>query len=249
MQLGNQIILHDLVLEIPQGESTAILGPNGAGKTTLLKLLTRDLYPLRGARTAVRILGRDRWNVFDLREQMGLVSHELQIRYQRRVRGSDVVLSGFFASIGVYPHQALSDEHRERATAVMERVGVHHLAERTFDTLSAGEQRRFLLARALVHDPHTLLLDEPTTSLDLKASFELLGLLRELAREGKTLLLVTHHLREIPPEIDRVVLLRAGRIVFDGRKEEALTSQRMSALFEVPMRIVEQKGFYQALPE
>ena len=248
VRIGESIILDRLDLEIAQGQSTAILGPNGAGKTTLLKLLMREVYPLHQPGASVRILGHERWNVFELREQLGVVSHELQLRYQRRVRAVDVVRSGFFASIGIFSHHHLTAEQRERAEAAMQRLGIGELRERLFDSLSAGEQRRCLLARALVHDPHTLLLDEPTTSLDLRAAFDLLARLRQLASAGKTLILITHHLHEIPPEVERVVLLDRGRIAFDGAKEEALTSARLSELFGVKLTVLEQGGFYQAVP-
>jgi len=131
---------------------------------------------------------------------------------------------------------------------VLDRLEVADLADRRYANLSTGEQRRFLLARALVHDPEVLVLDEPTSGLDLKACFEYIDLIRDLMREGKTLVLATHHVHEIPPEMERVVLLREGRVVADGAKTDVLTGERLSETFDTPVELVRANGFYQAVP-
>ncbi|HTN90315.1 MAG TPA: ATP-binding cassette domain-containing protein [Sorangium sp.] len=245
---GDTRVFEDLSLRIEQGESAAILGPNGAGKSTLLRLLSREIYPVHREGSAVRILGRERWEVFALRRRLGLVSYELQMAYPRDVRGFDVVLSGFFASAGLHDHDPPTAAQRGRAEAVLRDLGVAHLGDKPIAEMSAGEQRRCLLGRALVHDPEALVLDEPTTSLDLKAAFELVELLRRLVHRGKTLILVTHHVHEIPPEIERVVLLRKGRVFVDGPKREVLTDDNLSRLFDVPLSVVERGGFFQVFP-
>jgi len=248
---GETRVFEGLSLRIDQGRHTAILGPNGAGKSTLLRLLSRELYPVHREGSWVRILGEERWDVFALRRHLGIVSHELQMQYTRTIRGLDVVLSGFFASVGVGFHSHLEPtaDQRARATSVLSELGGAHLATKPIGAMSAGEQRRCLLARALVHDPATLVLDEPTTSLDLKAKFEFIALMRKLVRRDRTLVLVTHHVDEIPPEVERVVLLRAGQVLADGPKAEILTSERLSALFETPMHLVAHRGFFQAIPD
>lgn len=245
---GDTRVFEGLSLRIEQGQSTAILGPNGAGKSTLLRLLSREIYPVIRAGSAVRILGRERWEVSALRRRLGLVSHELQMAYPREVCGRDVVLSGFFASAGLHPHEPPTDAQCARAEVVLREVGVAHLGDKPIAEMSAGEQRRCLLGRALVHDPDALVLDEPTTSLDLKAAIELVALLRRLVRQGKTLVLVTHHVNEIPPEIERVVLLARGRVFADGPKREVLTDENLSRLFDVPLSVVERDGFFQVFP-
>ena len=164
-------------------------------------------------------------------------------------RARTVVCSGFFASVGVYRNHGLTDAQRRRAEATAAKQGVGDLLERRFDTLSSGEQRRLLLARALVHEPHTLLLDEPATGLDLKAAFALMERLRDLATAGTTLIVVTHHVDQIPPEVERVVLLKAGRVFADGPKDEVLASATLSELFEVGVKLVERDGYHQVLPE
>ena len=184
----------------------------------------------------------------DLRHLLGVVSHELQVRHQREIRGVDVVRSGFFGSIGIHAHQTLDESELARVEESLERLKIKPLRDRMFNAMSAGEQRRFLLARALVGDPRTLLLDEPTASLDLRAAFELLTLLRELAREGRRLVLVTHRVEEIPPEVSWILLLKEGELVAAGEKQDVLRPEALSDVFEVPLRVVEREGFYALLP-
>jgi iron complex transport system ATP-binding protein len=196
----------------------------------------------------VRLFGEERWNLFALRRRLGIVSHELLLRHQRELVALDVVLSGFHSSIGLWGQAPADAATLERARAMLTRMGIAHLADRVFTAMSAGEQRRCLLARALVNDPPTLLLDEPTVSLDLRAAFELIAILRELLRERRTLVLVTHHLDEIPPEIGWVVLLKGGRVVAEGERDAMLADQPLSELFEVPLHVVRSDGFCRAVP-
>jgi len=243
-------VFEHLSLRIEDGSHTAILGPNGAGKSTLLRLLTRDIYPVHREGSWVRILGEERWDVFELRSQLGIVSYEMQMQYERSIRGRDVVLSGFFSSVGVgfFSHLQPTPEQRARAEQVLRDLGATQLADKPIGAMSSGEQRRCLLGRALVHNPRILVLDEPTTNLDLKAKFEFLAEIRKLVHQDRTLVLVTHHVDEIPPEITRVVLLREGRVIADGPKAEMLTSERLSALFDTPLHLLEHQGFFQAVP-
>ncbi|CAI4031364.1 Molybdenum ABC transporter ATP-binding protein [Nitrospira tepida] len=245
---GNSKVFDRLTLSFRQGRHTAILGPNGAGKSTLLKLLSGELHPAPDDETVVSLFGSDRWNVWELRKHLGVVSHDLQHRYLEHVSGLDVILSGYYASIGTYDHQRFGSEQWIRAQEIAHMVGVGNLITRPFGTLSTGEQRRFLLGRALVHDPAVLVFDEPTSGLDLPACFAYLETMRKLMRAGKTLLLVTHHLHEIPPEIGRVVLLKGGRVVADGPKVQVLTSDALTSLYGMPIELVQINGFYQALP-
>jgi iron complex transport system ATP-binding protein len=245
---GPTRVFDDLSLEISCGCNTAILGPNGAGKSTLLKLVSREIYPVHRQDSSLRVFGQERWNVFDLRAHFGIVSHDLQHEYLGYVRGLNVILAGLYSSIATWDHQQFSPEDRARAEQIMERLGVAALHRRTFATMSTGEQRRFLLGRALINDPETLLLDEPTSGLDLKACFQYLDIVRGLMQAGKTVILVTHHIHEIPPEISRVVLLKNGAVIADGDKSTILTSAQLSHLFDTPIELMRANGFYQALP-
>jgi iron complex transport system ATP-binding protein len=247
-------ILDDITLEIRQGEHTVILGPNGAGKSSLIRLITRQDYPLAHANGSppLLIFGESLWNVFELRTLMGIISEELQISFisrsmPGRTRGLDAVLSGFFASYGVFPHQIVTEAMRERAYEALDLMEARHLAPAYIETMSTGEARRLMIARALVSDPQALMLDEPTAGLDLPARQRFLGTLQNIARHGKTIILVTHRVEEIFPEINRVILLKKGRILLDAAKEEALTSQHLSALFEAPITVHKHHGYYSAM--
>jgi iron complex transport system ATP-binding protein len=227
---------------------TAILGPNGAGKSTLLKLLSLEVHPAPRDETTVRLFGEGHWNVWDLRTRLGVVSHELQHRYLDGAHGINVILSGYFASVDTYAHQEFSYAQLSRAVEVMEQLDIGHLQDRPFGEMSTGEQRRFLLGRALVHDPSLLVLDEPTSGLDLHACFHYLATIRSLMTKNKTILLVTHHIHEIPPEMNRVILLKRGQVVADGPKDRMLTAERLSHLFDTPVHLAQAHGWYQTLP-
>lgn len=242
------LVFQGLDLSIPAGRNTAILGPNGSGKSTLLRLLSREIYPVDSPESRVRIFGRSRWNVEELRSHLGIVSSELQDAYGRGAAGRDVILSGFYSSIDTWPHQAYGQAEFDRAAEVMRNLGIESLADRPFGRMSTGQQRRFLLGRALVHRPVTLLFDEPTSGLDLSAAFHYLATMRSLMQAGTQLVLVTHHIHEIPPEISWVVFIRDGRIVAEGEKERMLTSTAVSGLFGCPVEVIESGGWRQVVP-
>ncbi len=246
LKRGERTALHSINLEIESGEHVAILGPNGSGKSSLIKLITRECYPLLRPGTQLSILGQQAWNIFDLRSHLGVVSNDLMTRCTREITGRELVISGFFGSIGIWPNQEILPEMEEAAVAAMARLKAEHLAGRWLDELSSGEARRLLIARALIHHPETLLLDEPTTSLDLWAMRDMAEHLRNLARSGVGLVLVTHHLEDIIPEIGRVVLLRDGRIYADGSKAKVLTAENLGSLFGAKLDLFERNGFYHA---
>ena len=241
---GEKIALDGITLKIQAGEHVAILGPNGCGKSTLIKTITRECYPLVRPDSSMAILGQETWNVFELRPLLGIVSNDLMSTCTREITGFEAVLSGFFSSIGIQPYHHVTDAMREKARAALELLEVPHLADRDMNAMSSGEGRRILIGRALVHDPRALLFDEPSNSLDPAASLELRGLMRKLAQSGIGIILVTHHLADIIPEIDRVIFLKAGRIFADGAKPDLLTSARLEELFGLPVNMARQDGFY-----
>ncbi len=252
---GERRVLNGLGLTISQGEHTAILGPNGAGKSVLVSLLThheRALVPPDGT-PAVRVFGEDRWNVSELRAQLGIVSADLHQRFvagnsEGNITGEAAVLSAFLVSHGILRYGVVTDDMRSRAAEALDAVGATHLARRTLDQMSSGEARRVMLARVLATSPRALVLDEPTTGLDLGTRHAFMELVRSIVGNGTTLVLITHHSEEIVPEIERVILLQEGRIVADGAKASVLTGERLSALFGLPITVEQAGGYYYARP-
>lgn len=251
---GQVKVLHELSLRIDAGQHSAILGPNGCGKSTFIKLITRELYPLARAsgespaRSPVSVMGQSRWQIDRLRSQLGIVTADVSFNLADMpgLTVEDAVLSGFFASYVVPAHREVSEAMRERAREALVLARALPLLHRPYAELSAGETRRVLIARALVNRPQALLLDEPSTGLDLIARQHLLDTMRHLARQGITLVLVTHHIEEIVPEIERVILLRGGRIFADGGRDALLTDETLSAVFEGPIRVQREDGCYSA---
>jgi len=245
VQRDERIALDGVTLSIAQGEHAAIIGPNGSGKSTLIKLISRDLYPvLKDQAWSMRILGEERWRLFDLRNILGIVSNDWMQMCTCAYPAHEIVLSGFFGSVGIWPYHEVTPAMEEKAREVMELLEITHLAERSTVELSSGEARRILIARALVHGPQALVLDEPSNSLDLHATHELREALRKLARSGITILMVTHHLPDIIPEIRRVILIREGKIYRDGSKEDVLTSDTLTGLFGISVEVIERGGYY-----
>ncbi len=241
---GLKTILHDISLRVQADEHLVILGPNGCGKSTLIKTLTCECYPLARPETRVRIFGRERWELSELRKRLGIVEGDLPRERTLQNIGRDAILSGFFGSSTIWPGMEVTSEMRDRAEEILERLEAQRLAEKPVGEMSAGEMRRILIGRALVHNPRVLLIDEPSNALDLAAQHELRQTLRNLARHGTGILLVTHHLADIPPEIDRVVMLSQGKIVADGPKAKLLTKAHLEKLFGVSLNIVRRDGYY-----
>ncbi len=263
LQLENATVVKDgrpvidgISLTIHEGEHTVVLGPNGAGKSMLLKLLThreRPLARLEGP-PPVRVLGQEVWNITELQSQLGIVSADLHQHFvngnsEGWITGEAAVLSGFLVSYGILRYGVVTADMRRQTSAALEMMGVPHLAKRRMNEMSSGEARRVMLARALVTAPRALVLDEPTTGLDLVARHDFMDRVRHIARAGTTLILITHHVEEIVPEIERVVLLRRGRIAADGPKVSTLTPERLSTVFEGPVALDIAGGYYFARPD
>jgi iron complex transport system ATP-binding protein len=234
---GNRVVLHDVNLSIQTGEHVAILGPNGCGKSTLIMAMSCQVYPIVKPGMRVRIFGRERWDLTQLRQHFGVVGAELPGERTAVTTGLDAVTAGFFSASTLWPNLHVTREMRERSWEALERMEATRLGRQLVGEMSAGEKRRIVIARARVHRPKQLLLDEPSNALDLAAQRELRETLRRLAQEGTGLVLVTHHLGDILPEIERVILMREGRIVGDGPRQELLTEARLSELLGTPVRI------------
>ena len=251
---GSSVVLHDVNLRVAAGEHLAILGPNGCGKSTLLKTITCELYPLVAPGMRVSLLGRARWDLTELKRRMGVVSAELPGRPMLTTTGFDAVLTGFFSSSTLWPNLHVTDTMRAHAEKILALVRAENLRDTPVGEMSAGQQRRVMIGRALAgnragaggENPQMLLLDEPSNALHLRAQRELRDLLRELARAGTAVLLITHHLADILPEIKRVVMMRDGRIVADGNRRDLLTGEQLSELFGSEIHVAEQDGYLRA---
>ena len=241
---GDNVVLDDFNLTIQAGEHVAILGPNGCGKSTLVKTITRECYPVVRDGSSMTILGKDRWDVAKLRSTLGIVSNDLMAACTGRTTGREIVLSAFFSSTKIFPHHEVQSEYRTKAEAILNELRIRHLADREVREMSSGEARRILIARALVHRPSALLFDEPTNSLDFAARHGLHETMSLLAKSGTGMVVVTHDLADIVPEIERVVLMSKGKIVADGLTGEVLQSERLSSLFGTPVEIARKNGYY-----
>jgi iron complex transport system ATP-binding protein len=240
VERGSGPALCDLSLRIERGENVAIIGPNGSGKSTLIKTITREIYPQADV---FRIFGEETWNIFDLKNQLGIVTPDLQKVFTRDITGSDVVLSGFFSAVELCWQDRVTSAMRKKVSQTLQFLDITHLKRRLMTELSTGEARRLLIGRALVHNPEALILDEPTTSLDIGAQKRFVGVLRKIASSGKNLVLVTHHLHDVIPEIKRVILLKKGKVFADGPKEKVLTEKKLRSLFGVPVTLEKRNGF------
>jgi len=241
---GQKIALDNFSLRIEADEHVAILGPNGCGKSTLIKTITRECYPVVRPESSLSILGEESWDVFKLRSRLGIVSNDLMLSCTGDASGRDVVLSGFFSSTAIYPNHKVEPEQAKLAGAALAELKISYLVDRPVCEMSSGEARRVLIARALVHKPRALLFDEPCNSLDLAAQQNLRQTMSALARSGTAIILVTHELADIVPEIQRVVLMSHGRVVADGPKEKILEVERLAALFGVGVQMERRSGHY-----
>ena len=246
--LGPRQVFRDLSLTLYKGEHTVVLGPNGSGKSSLIKLLSRELYPVVKEGSWLRLFGEDTINLWSLRARMGLLSQDPQLANRGNGRARDLVLSGFFGSVAPGRSQRPTPAQWQRVESLLHKLGLADLAERPFSHLSEGQKRRLLLARALVHNPELLVLDEPSNGLDIQARHQLMQSLRDLARGGTTLLLVSHRIEEIIPEIQRAVLLKEGAVVADGPTTDLLRDGPLSALYGLPLQVVRRGDYRQVLP-
>ena len=241
---GDAIVLHNINLTIASGEHVTILGPNGCGKSTLIKTITCECYPIFTPEMQCRLLGRERWDVSQLRSHLGVVSADLPGERTPVSKGRDVVVAGFFSASTIWPNLHITEEMRASAHEAMALMEATHLADKLVGEMSAGEQRRIMIARALVHKPEMLLMDEPSNALDIAAQRELRDALRVVAQQGTGIIMVTHHLADILPEINRVIMMQSGRIVADGPRQQLITAARLRELFGVEVALTERDGYW-----
>jgi molybdate transport system ATP-binding protein len=228
--LGNAAILHSIDWEMQRDQNWAILGQNGAGKSTLLKLIFGEIHPVYGSRVC-RCGDENLLDIWEIKKRIGYISSEFQANYDSTVTGREIILSGFFGSIGLYEQP--TDEQQEKAQRLIEQFKLGDLRERRLSTMSYGQSRKFLIARALVHNPELLILDEACNGLDIPSRKELLALIENLVRTTPMrIIMVTHHMEELIPCISHVLLLKNGSIANSGLRDHVLHPERLHAIFE-----------------
>src|SRR6476469_8167469 len=243
---GQATLLDQISWRVAEGERWVVLGPNGAGKTTLLQVASAQIHPTDGVAGILdEVLGTV--DVFELRPRIGLTSAALAERIPRCESVRDVVVSASYGVVGRWREQYDQLDH-DRAGELLEELGVHHLADRTFGTLSEGERKRVQIARALMTDPELLLLDEPAAGLDLGGREDLVSTLSVLANDpdSPATVLVSHHVEEIPPGFTHALLLRQGAVVTAGPIEEVLTAEHLSETFAMQLQVTHEDGRYAA---
>ncbi len=240
---GNDI-LRIPSLVVYEQESVALLGPNGAGKSTLLHLLTREVLPLHREIPPVRFRGQARPLLSEVRSAVGIVSATMQEEINLHLSALDIVIGGLFGTVGIPLRHTVTEEEKAAAQRALDEMGIGSVAQQLMPTLSSGQQRRVLIARALIANPEVLVFDEPCTGLDPEGMFQVRKAMRHLAQTGRAIFLITHFPEDIIPEIQRVLLLKDGELFADGPKSELLTTPIMSELFAAPLQVEEHEGYY-----
>jgi iron complex transport system ATP-binding protein len=240
---GDRKILDDINLDISSGENVAVVGPNGSGKSTFIKLITGKIYPsYTGNGTVCRLFGRRLWNIYDLRSMLGIVTNELQYDFHNEITGFEAVLSGFFSSVGISNNHNVTKDMTKKAGDIIDFLEVSSLGNKRLETMSSGEVRKFLIARALVNSPKVLVLDEPSNSLDILSSLKLHNIMRKISYSGTKIILVTHLVSDIIPEMNRFLFFKGGKIFADGKRREVFTCDKLSSLFDMKVTLVENNG-------
>jgi len=240
------IILKDLNLKIKEKEHFVILGANGSGKSTLMKLIQSQIYPRYTKEFKKEIFGKSRYSIFELRKELGVITNDLHNYFEKEagyMNGFEVVLSGYYSSIGIFTHQDFTNEQIKKAKEVMTFLEIEDLKYKKVSAMSTGQLRKCIVGRALIHDPKAFILDEPTVGLDIKAQINFIKTLKKLAKNS-TIILVTHHLEEIFEEIQNVALIHNNTIYKIGQKKDILTNENLSTIFDTKLTIKEKNSRY-----
>ncbi len=245
---GSKIILNDFSLTADEFEHTAIIGPNGSGKSTFIRMLMRDLHPSQAfaKRPEVKVLGRDDWNIFEMRRAVSIISPKFaeQLLLAAPLGTVDAISSSFFGTYGFFADDRASKEQLDETQKIIKSLHLEKLKDSSIEELSTGELRKILIARAMVLKPKLVLLDEPTSGLDVLAQHDFLNYLKKITLQT-TVLMVTHHLEEIIPNIKKILLIKNGEVFKFGKKEEILTEKNLSELFETEIALhVSEKNIY-----
>ena len=233
---GREILAVD-EFSLAEGESAALLGPNGSGKSTFIGLITREIHPLHRDEAPVLFRGDARVTLADIKRALGVVSSTMQDQIRVHVPAQDIVAGGLFGSLGIPQRCTVTDGQRARARAIMSELGIGDLAERDILTLSAGQARRVLIARALAQNAQTIIMDEPTSALDYGNTMRVLSCVRQLAREGLSIVQSTHNPDHAFLYSDATMVLSKGRLRAFGNPREVITSELISELYDIEVEV------------
>ena len=241
-------ILSNINIKLNFGENILILGPNGSGKSTFLKLLNRSIYPITSNNSSLKLFNKEEINIWDLRKKIGFLFKEMEQRVSNGVNLYDVIISGFSGTFNSRYSKSLSERSKIKIDNLTNEWGLNNIISNEFKSLSDGQKRRALLARALVYEPDILVLDEPFCNLDIKSNFILNRNLSKLIEQSVNIVYVTHNLESILPKTNRVILIKEGTVLKDGSPHELINSKTLSDLFNISINVIEQKGYWRMVP-
>lgn len=234
-----EIILKEITLKIKQKEHWAILGANGSGKSTFMKLIQSQIHPIKKFKYKKEILGEKHNSIFDLKKKIGVITNDLHNYIYMQgsyLSAYEVVLSGYYGSVGIFKYQDFTSMQHQKVLEILEFLQIKYLKDKKVKTMSTGELRKCIIARALIHNPIAFILDEPTVGLDIKAQINFIDMLKKLSNSC-TIILVTHHIEEIFEQISHVALIDDKTIFTSGLKEDILTSQNLSKVFNIDLEV------------
>ncbi|WP_269624691.1 ABC transporter ATP-binding protein [Prochlorococcus marinus] len=241
-------ILSDININLNYGENILILGPNGSGKSTFLKLLNRSIYPIKSDKSSLKLFNKENINIWDLRKKIGFLFKEMEQRVNNGVKLYDVISSGFSGTFNSRYTNILSEIQKNKIHNLINEWDLNDIVYKDFQSLSDGQKRRALLARALVYEPNILVLDEPFCNLDIKSNFILNQNLNKLINRSVNIIYVTHNLESILPKTNRVVLIKEGKILNDGSPCELINTKKLSDLFDISIKVIEHEGYWRMIP-
>ena len=241
-------ILSDININLRYGENILILGPNGSGKSTFLKLLNRSIYPIKSNDSSFKLFNKENINVWELRKKIGFLFKEMEQMVNNGVNLYDVISSGFSGIFNSRYSNLLSEREKVKINNLITEWGLSNIIYNEFQSLSDGQKRRGLLARALVYEPDILVLDEPFSNLDIKSNLILNQNLNKLIKQSVNIIYVTHSIESILPKTNRVLLIKEGKIINDGSPYDLINTKTLSDLFNISIKVIEQEGYWRMLP-
>ncbi len=240
-------IFSSLNLKLYLNEQTVILGPNGSGKSSLIKLINRSLYPIVKENSSLKLFNSETINIMDIRSRVGFVSAEIEERIKPGTKAWEVIYSGYLGSIGLGICNIVDKDLKENTLKLMNFLNLESIKDMNFEYLSEGQKRYVIIARSLINNPEILIFDEPTIKLDIKAKYQLLNILNKLSEAGKTIVQVTHQIDTITKGSTRIIFLKKGCIIDDGPVNVMLTSEKLSKLYDLPLKLINSNTCWQII--